>query len=110
MLTALGITAAVLVLFVGGPLLIARAIRGADQAAAPSPAALAALGVDNPGLLAVVDDDQYLEAVSAGRAVLDDDPTLTRMFAAWRDEVADDSAWRPPKRTAAEVLDERDRQ
>ena len=83
-------------------LLIGRVIRKANQAAAPTPAELINLG-------AVALDDEQIEAIRAGRPALDDDPTLTRMFAAWRDDLDDDSAWRPATWDAREVLNARDR-
>lgn len=111
-LAALGITFAAAVVIAAAGLLVAvvlgRGIRIADQAAAPSAEAIAAtfgpnvtaadvehaIANDDLEMLRELDQlppgpDAYVEALRAGDAPAGDDPTLTRMFAAHRDEARD---------------------
>lgn len=92
-LTVLVIAVIVTAATLGVSLVVGRGIRIADEAVAPAgsqiPAPSAAEVADLVDLDALAADDAYVEALADGRIDIDTDPTLTQMFAVWRDEARD---------------------
>lgn len=96
-LLAAGVFVAVVIVIAAASLGVAIVLGGAihitDQAVAPAgsqiPAPSAAEVADLVDFDAVAADDDYIDALAGGHTDDPDDPTLTRMFAAYRDEARD---------------------